>query len=195
MTGPTRLHHVAFAARDVEATYDFYARRLGMKLVHVENHRAEKGWFRHFFFDMGGGESLGFFAFENIGEKAGWRSDISTGVGLPIWVNHLAFNVDGLDALDAMRRRCNENGVELLMDIDHGWCRSIYMVDPNGIMVEFTTSTSTGGFEQPEDVALALLRLPPSEFPAEERKDASSGNVQVNEQAMRRIATRDPRQA
>src|SRR5262245_61881363 len=66
MHGPTRLHHVAFAARDVEATYDFYSRRLGMRLVHAENHLTDKGWFRHFFFDMGGGEALGFFAFENV---------------------------------------------------------------------------------------------------------------------------------
>jgi catechol 2,3-dioxygenase-like lactoylglutathione lyase family enzyme len=123
MKGPTRLHHVAFAARDVEATYDFYARRLGMRLVHAENHLTDKGWFRHFFFDMGGDESLGFFAFENVGEKPGWKTEISTGLGLPVWVNHVAFNVETLDDLAAMKKRVESNGVKLLMETDHGWCR------------------------------------------------------------------------
>jgi catechol 2,3-dioxygenase-like lactoylglutathione lyase family enzyme len=192
MVGPTRLHHVAFAARDVEATYEFYALRLGMRLVHVENHLTEKGWFRHFFFDMGGGEALGFFAFENVGEKPGWRSDISTGVGLPVWVNHLAFNVDGLEALAAMKKRCEVNGVELLMETDHGWCRSIYMVDPNGIMVEFTTTTRAEDFEQSEEHALGLLRQPPSDFRESQRKDAST-SVQLNRGAMKKVAAREPR--
>jgi len=185
MSGPTRLHHVAFATRDVEATYDFYARRLGMKLVHTENHLAGKGWFRHFFFHMGGGEHIGFFAFEGVGERDGYRTDISTGVGLPVWVNHLAFNVDGVEALAAMRQRCVDNGVELLMEQDHGWCDSIYMVDPNGIMVEFTTTTDASKFDQSEEEALRLLRLEPGEFTPDERKDESSG-VRVNREAMAR---------
>lgn len=192
MTGPTRLHHVAFACRDVEATYEFYSRRLGMRLMHTENHLTDKGWFRHFFFDMGGGEALGFFAFENVGEKSGWRTDVSTGLGLPVWVNHVAFNVDGLDELAAMKHRCQENGVELLMEADHGWCRSIYMVDPNGIMVEFTTTTRPDAFEQTEEEALRLLRQPPSEFSEDHRKDTSAGNVQINRSAYRKSATRDP---
>ena len=174
MKGPTRLHHVAFAARDVEATYDFYARRLGMRLVHAENHLTDKGWFRHFFFDMGGDESLGFFAFENVGEKPGWKTEISTGLGLPVWVNHVAFNVETLDDLAAMKKRVESNGVKLLMETDHGWCRSIYMIDPNGIMVEFTTTTKPEEFAQSEDEALRMLRQPPSEFREADRKDTST---------------------
>ena len=174
MPGPTRLHHVAFAARDVEATYDFYSRRLGMPLVHAENHLTDKGWFRHFFFDMGGGESLGFFAFENVGEKPGWRSEISTGLGLPVWVNHVAFNVETVDELAAMRKRIEGNGVKIQMEVDHGWCRSIYMIDPNGIMVEFTTTTKAEEFAQSEEEALRVLRQPPSEFTESDRKDTST---------------------
>ena len=191
MAGPTRLHHVAFACRDVEATYDFYARRLGMRLLHTENHLTDKGWFRHFFFDMGGGEALGFFAFDNVGEKEGWRSDISTGVGLPVWVNHVAFNVDGMDAIDAMRQRCIDNDVEMLMETDHGWCYSIYMVDPNGIMVEFTTTTKPNDFHQSEEEALRLLRQPPGEFREDKRKDTST-TVRMNREAMRKIEIGEP---
>jgi catechol 2,3-dioxygenase-like lactoylglutathione lyase family enzyme len=192
MPGPTRLHHVAFATRDVEATYDFYARRLGMRLLHTENHKVGRGWMRHFFFDMGGGECMAFFEFENVGEKDGYRTDVSTGAGLPVWVNHVAFNVDGLDALAAMKRRCEEHDVELLMETDHGWCQSIYMVDPNGIMVEFTTTTRPEAFSQSEEEALRLLRLSPDQFTEGDRKDASNA-VKLNREAAAKVTVTEPR--
>ena len=173
MARSTRLHHIAFATRDVEATYDFYTTRLGMPLVHVENHLSHDGWFRHFFFDIGNGECLGFFAIHNLGEKPTYRTDISRGLGLPAWVNHVAFNVDGLEDLDRMKQRCIANDVKVEAEVDHGWCRSIYIVDPNGIMVEFTTTTRPDLFEMSEAEALRLLRQPPEEFREGNRKEVS----------------------
>jgi catechol 2,3-dioxygenase-like lactoylglutathione lyase family enzyme len=171
MAGSTRIHHIAFGTRDVEATYDFYARRLGMPLVHTENHPSGPGWFRHFFFDVGNGEYLGFFAFDRVGERADYRTDISTGLGLPAWINHVAFNVDGLAALDSMKRQCAAAGVKLEGEMDHGWCRSIYLLDPNGILVEFCATTDAAAFSMSEDEALRLLRQPPTEFLAAHRKE------------------------
>ena len=173
MSRPTRVHHIAFGTRDVEGTYDFYTRRLGLPLVHTENHLSGRGWFRHFFFDVGNGEYLGFFAFENVGEKAGYRTDISTGLGLPPWINHVAFNVESVAALDQMKARCRANAVEIEGEMDHGWCRSIYLRDPNGILVEFTTTTDAAAFGMTEDEALRLLRQPPQEFGGAQRKEIS----------------------
>ena len=65
------LHHVAYATRDSEATYDFYANKLGMKLLRTENHRQGDGYFRHFFFDMGAGECLAFFEIQQRRRGAG----------------------------------------------------------------------------------------------------------------------------
>jgi len=171
----TRYHHVAFGTKDIDKTYDFYANRLGLPLSHCENHLSGKGWFKHFFFDVGNGEQLGFFAFENVGEKEGYRTDISTGLGLPAWVNHVAFNVRSMDDIQAMKRRAQANGVELAMEADHGWCHSIYFVDPNGIMVEFTTDTDVAAFSQTPEEALKLLRQAPHEISAAHRKDESTG--------------------
>ena len=56
------------------------------------------------------------------------------------------------------------------------------MVDPNGIMVEFTTTTNADEFEQSEEEALCVLRQPPSEFTEEQRKDAST-SVKINRSA------------
>jgi len=42
------------------------------------------------------------------------------------------------------------------MEIDHHWCHSVYATDPNGIMVEFCTTTQA--FSQADkDIALAAL--------------------------------------
>ena len=46
-------------------------------------------------------------------------------------------------------------GIAPLMEIDHGWCHSLYYVDPNGIMVEFCRDTP--GIEPDHDLAKSLL--------------------------------------
>jgi len=168
------LHHVAYATRDPEATYAFYSGKLGMPLVHAENHRQGDGFFRHFFFDMGNGDCLAFFTIENVGESDEYRTDVSTGAGLPVWVNHIAFRLDSLEELHAMTTRMRERGVEHMHELDHGWCQSVYTVDPNGIMVEFCVTTDAEAFAQGEDEALRLLRLPPEQLSEESRKEQQS---------------------
>jgi catechol 2,3-dioxygenase-like lactoylglutathione lyase family enzyme len=180
-TGPPQsksLHHVAFTTRDVEATHEFYATKLGMPLLRTENHRTGDGWMRHFFFGLGAGEAIAFFALEDVGEEPDYKTDISTGLGLPTWANHVAFRLDTLDELTAMTARMHEHDIEFVMQIDHGWCTSIYTLDPNGIMVEFcvTTNAEEFGSQTPEE-ALRLLRLPVEEFAEEDRKDESAGEL------------------
>jgi catechol 2,3-dioxygenase-like lactoylglutathione lyase family enzyme len=167
------LHHVAFATRDPEATYHFYTEKLGMPLVHTENHRQGEGWFRHIFFDMGSGDYLAFFVVNDVGEKPDYGTSISLGQGLPVWVNHIAFRLDTLEELDAMETRLRSHEVEQLRRIDHGWCVSLYAMDPNAIMVEFCVTTDAVDFAQSEAEALRLLRLPPDEIAEETRKETS----------------------
>jgi len=168
------LHHVAYTTRDVEATYEFYTKKLGMRLLRTENHRQGDGYFRHIFFGLGAGEAIAFFQVEGIGEEPDFKTEISTGLGLPPWANHIAFRLDTLEELETMTKQMHERGIEGIMRIDHGWCTSIYTLDPNGIMVEFCVTTDAAGFaDQTEEEALRLLRLSPSEFAEEERKEES----------------------
>jgi len=167
------VHHVAFATRDPEATYDFYKGKLGMPLLHTENHRQGDGYFRHFFFDMGQGECLAFFVVNGVGEEPEYRTQISVGNGLPVWVNHLAFALDTLDELGLMKKRLENRGVEGMLEVDHGWGTSLYLMDPNGIMVEFCVTTDALAFSQTEEEALRLLRLPSEEIAEETRKETS----------------------
>jgi catechol 2,3-dioxygenase-like lactoylglutathione lyase family enzyme len=168
------LHHVAYATRDAEATYEFYAKKLGMTLLRTENHRQGDGFFRHFFFDMGGGEALAFFEVHGVGERPDFSTEISHGLGLPTWVNHIAFRLDSLEELEAMTKRMHSGGIDEIVQIDHGWATSIYATDPNGIMVEFCVTTDAEGFAQSEEEALGLMRQPLNEIPEAARKEKSA---------------------
>ena len=139
----TGFHHVAYACRDAEATRHFYEDLLGMPLVHTEVKAGDDGFFRHLFFDTGDGTCIAFFEVQGVGELGDYSTEVSTGNGLPVWVNHVAFAADEERARQA-EKRLGADDIVPLMEVDHGWCVSLYYLDPNGIMVEFCRDT--GGF-------------------------------------------------
>lgn len=165
------FNHVAYAASDIAATHDFYTRIMGFRLVKTNvTPTPTGGWSRHVFYDIGNGEMIAFWDLHDR-EMAGFRADHAKSLGLPVWVNHVAFDAPDREALDAHRRRWQENGIEVL-EIDHEWCISIYALDPNGIMVEFCWLTRA--FEEKEiadAVPLLLERKPRFDEP---------GNVRVH---------------
>lgn len=152
------LHHLAFATRCSEATYDFYHNKLGMPLKRTENHRQGKGYFKHYFFAMGRDQCMAFFELHGVGEAQDYRTDVSTGLGMPLWINHVAFDIENETKYQAMKTRLKEHKVTLLGEADHGWCKSLYLVDPNMIMLEFTYTTQENALEeQGHDKAYELL--------------------------------------
>ena len=134
------FHHVAFACRDVEATVHFYETLLGFPLVHTEMDGKPEGFMRHIFFDLGDGSCIAFFQLNDANGPGDYKTDISTGMDLPVWVNHVAFQADE-EKQEGVKATLAEAGIEPLMEVDHGWCHSVYFVDPNGIMVEFCRDT------------------------------------------------------
>ena len=154
------IHHVAYATQDVEATVHFYEDLFGFPLVHseVERHESEAGvhLMTHLFFDCGDGESIAFFTLDNVGERDDWSTDLSESVGVPVWVNHCAFRATEAKQAEVKERMTGE-GIEPLMEIDHGWCQSLYYQDPNGIMVELCRDTP--GFTPDGPAARAALAM------------------------------------
>jgi hypothetical protein len=69
-------------------------------------------------------------------------------------VNHVAFSATS-ERQEEVRARMDAEGIKPLMEIDHGWCHSLYYVDPNGIMVEFCRDTP--GIEPDNVKAKSLL--------------------------------------
>ncbi len=133
------FHHVAIATRDLEATHRFYSEAMGFELVHVDTiPYMEHGWARHLFYDTGNGEMLAIWDLHDV-DLPEFDPAISTGLGLPSFVNHIAFDAP-FASLDTKRDRWLANGLDVVR-IDHGWCTSIYANDPNGIMVEFCSTT------------------------------------------------------
>jgi catechol 2,3-dioxygenase-like lactoylglutathione lyase family enzyme len=162
------FHHVAIATNDLEATHTFYTEVMGFTLAKVEAAEApEGGWARHLFYDTGNGE---FFAVWDIHDDPAMPADfdpsISRGLGLPPWTNHIAFDAADLAGLDAAQQRWVEHGHDVLR-LDHGWCTSIYIDDPNGIAVEFCCTTraftdaDTTEAGKQLRAAMPLLKEPP----------------------------------
>ena len=150
------FHHVAIATRDAKATHAFYTGPMGFTLAKVEiAPSGDDGFAKHLFYDTGNGEMIAFWDFHDPDLGNEWTTDISTGLGLPVWANHIAFGSEDLADLERRRVRWLEHGVDV-MEVDHGWCTSIYAQDPNGIMVEFCTSTRAFD-ENDRREALALL--------------------------------------
>lgn len=159
------LHHVAYATRDVEATRHFYEDLMGFPLVYTEVQRHGPAWMRHLFFDIGPdangeAEAIAFFEFANVGEQPEWSTDLSQSVGVPVWVNHCAFRATE-ERQEEVRAKMAAEGIEPLMEQDHGWCHSIYWLDPNGIMVELCRDTP--GFTPEPAEARRLLEIDPLE--------------------------------
>jgi glyoxylase I family protein len=154
VTAPA-LHHIAYACRDIDETVRFYEDLMGFPLVCTEvSDGREGGYLRHIFFDTGDGSAIAFFDVHGVGEQPDWKSDLSASVGLPVWVNHIAFRATS-ERQEEVRTRMAEAGVAPLMELDHHWCHSLYFVDPNGIMVELCRDTP--GLPNDRDEAHRLL--------------------------------------
>lgn len=134
------IHHVAYATRDTAATVHFYEDLMGFPLVHTEIDGSPAGFMRHLFFDTGDGVCIAFFELHNMGERADFDTAVSTAAGLPVWVNHIAFGATE-ERQRTVRAAMDAEGIEPLMEVDHGWCHSLYYLDPNQIMVELCRDT------------------------------------------------------
>jgi catechol 2,3-dioxygenase-like lactoylglutathione lyase family enzyme len=181
------VHHIAFAAKDIDATHAFYTGAMGFELVKVEVAQTEHGWAKHLFYDTdpqanrsepsersvrpagGGGSLLAFWDIHDESIPEGWSPAISTGLGLPQFMNHLAFGADDLDDIGRRTARLHDHGHDVI-EIDHGWCTSIYATDPNGILVEFCTTTKAFTDQDKEDAARLLADQSPPVTPAPDFK-------------------------
>jgi len=135
------FHHVAITTKDLDATHRFYTEAMGFELVKVEAQPTADGWARHLFYDTGNGEMLAIWDIHDATlDGGGYRTEISTALGLPPWANHIAFASPDVDDLKLKLERWIDNGLDCVR-IDHGWCVSIYADDPSGITVEFCAST------------------------------------------------------
>ncbi len=147
------FHHLALATHDMKATHAFYSEAMGFELVKVEIAPTPAGgWAKHFFYETGGGELMAFWELHDESLPQEFPTGMSTAVGLPEWVNHVAFGAADLSDIEKAKQRWLDTGYPVL-EIDHDWCYSVYTTDPGGTLVEFCVTTGT--FTE-ADRALAL---------------------------------------
>ena len=151
------ISHIALAVKGIHATHEFYTEAMGFELAKVEVVPKPSGFARHAFYTTGSDvdQMIAFWDLSNAGGSAELKTDIGRDLGLDPGTNHLAFQADDLDDLARRRDRLRANGYDVL-EIDHGWIQSIYVEDPDGIMVEFATMTQPF---TPDDAKEALELL------------------------------------
>ncbi len=135
---PSRLHHTANVVKDLEATRHFYEDILGLPLVATWCEQEElfgsERTYCHCFFGLADGSALAFFQFAEA------KDDAEFGPPLPSSpFRHLALNVDAATQAEAERRIADAGFVTpQTYVLEHGYCRSVYVVDPDGLIVELT---------------------------------------------------------
>lgn len=152
------VNHLALVCKDMQRTVDFYTGVLGMPLIKTIELPNNMG--QHFFFDMGNGDSLAFFWFPDAPAAApGIASaahmpgsgELTTAHGS---MNHIAFDIPA-ELFDDAVKKLHEKGVKTSPILNHDdspmqvaremypgvFVRSIYFMDPDGILLEFASWT------------------------------------------------------
>lgn len=134
---PQRLHHNAYVAKDLEKTRHFYEDIVGMPLVATWCEKTElfgkERTYCHCFFGLEDQSALAFFQFADPDDQKQF------GPELPVsGFRHIALNVNQ-EQQDALVKKIkdikyDENKYYFL---EHGYCHSLYILDPDDMIVEF----------------------------------------------------------
>ena len=144
MSIPKTIGHLVLNVSDVEKSAKFYRDVVGFELARMRPDRSGAfltcGIVHH---------NLALFK-----APAGARSAEKGQIGL----NHFAFQVDDYAALQAAHRRLIEAETVIDHIVDHGMTRSVYFLDPDGLMMELFCNT----FDTEEE-GLAFMKSTPGQ--------------------------------
>ena len=131
--------HVGLSTLDLDKTREFYEHVMGFKVVIADIIKVKEGGrIRHIFFDTGRDQLLAFMEPQRVpGIPVEYDAGINRGLGVPAAFYHFAFEAGSLPALEDKRRELIAKGVQVTDVVDHGWAKSIYFKDPNGVSLEY----------------------------------------------------------
>lgn len=150
--------HLALVCSDMQRTVDFYQGLLGLPLVKTVELPENGG--QHFFFEVAPGSYLAFFWFPDAPPPA---PGIASAADMPghgeilsaiASMNHVAFTIPE-DRFDDYKAKLDDAGVRTGFILNHDdspwtvaaemhpgvYIRSLYFVDPDGILLEFAAWT------------------------------------------------------
>jgi len=138
------LHHISLVTTDQELNRRFYTEVLGLRRVKLTVNQDDP-YHRHLFYaDEKGttGTAITFFEWPELPRG-------SVGLGSP---HHLSYSVKSVDALPKWDAWLRSKGVSVAGPFKRDGKVSLYLKDPDGVLVEITA-------ENPEGVTLEYLRL------------------------------------
>ena len=128
---PHRLHHNAYVSQNLELTRQFYEDIIGLPMTTTWCETGAFGDYCHAFFELADGGALAFFQFadesvasENIAARPTSR------------FYHIALAASE-EIQSQIADRARNAGLEPRI-IDHGYCESLYLTDPDKMTVELT---------------------------------------------------------
>lgn len=130
---PLRLHHNAWVVEDQERTRAFYEDLLGFKLtafwIEVAPLMGKMTTLSHAFYALADDSALAFFSMADASDHEKFKSPKTE------LFNHVAVKVSAetQDELHARLVAANYGN----FSIEHGYCKSLYAIDPDGLRLEF----------------------------------------------------------
>jgi catechol 2,3-dioxygenase-like lactoylglutathione lyase family enzyme len=168
------VHHLAISTADMKAQLTFFCDVLGAELKALYWMHGVPGA-QHGFVKLNDSSYVAFVqmpAIADIPTEIGvTHAGSGGGTSAPGTMQHVAFNVDSLEDLVALRDRIRSRGLNVFGPLDHGMCQSIYFAGPENLALEIATSAAPiddRAWIDPEVVALcgidadelAALRAP-----------------------------------
>lgn len=135
---PQRLHHTAYVSSNLEATRRFYEDLIGLPLMATWCESdvlfgAERTYC-HCFFGLADGGALAFFQFARPEDQRQFGPKMPESP-----FHHIALKVDQETQNEIEKRlRAADYEEPRIFVLEHGYCRSLYAVDPDGMICEFT---------------------------------------------------------
>jgi glyoxylase I family protein len=134
---PSRVHHSSWVVTDQERTRNFYENIIGFPLaafwIETVPFEGEPLVMSHAFYTLPDGSALTFFNMAEPKFHERFKSPVTE------MFNHVAFKLES-KALELLIERLDKAGVHNMI-IDHGYCRSMYTMDPDGLRLEFAVDS------------------------------------------------------
>lgn len=150
----SRLHSVTAIASGAQASVDFYTKALGLHLVKVTVQTGDAPAYRLWLSADEAGSPGGLLSLLVWPKAPKGRWGLGT-------THHVAWLCADATAQDRWKRRLTDRGLEVTGPYDRHYFRSIYLTDPDGLILEIATAGPGFTVDEPPDELGSRLVLPP----------------------------------
>jgi catechol 2,3-dioxygenase-like lactoylglutathione lyase family enzyme len=144
---PKGVNHLAISTCDMKAQLTFFADVLGCPLKALYWMHGVPNTF-HGFVELSPESYIAFVQHPKNKSEIVWGVSHAGTAGSPVTagaMQHVAFHVDSLDDVLALRDRIRSHGIQVMGPIDHGMVQSMYFAGLEGLSLEICTG---GGIDE-----------------------------------------------